>query len=422
MKTIFLLILFVGIPGFLIWSIIKNAKATLSGLVGFFSLLAIIPMFPLFRILAHTKEMSLLPSALPISLVLIGCLIAYIVLVPFCVSSAIKNCKPNFEDYAKYTKYIFCVSIIVSAFTLITLLISSNIDAGFRMKMSTIMFSEWENISRGMSDGMLIFEVVSSILVLGFSIWGFFAKARKIKEVVKNQTTDTQDKSAIKIPNISTEDIIKGAEVAKQKTTELYSKTATSYQGAFNRAKQMLLSPKTEYQAIEQKDTPHTKVLTSYILPLLLIPALFAFIGYGLIGYSYNGHHFSDAGLGFRMAIVQIIVLLGGIYLSTFIINALADNFGATKNFNRTFSLVAYAYTPMFLAGIFNIHHSLWWLLFLVGLYGLYLLFVGLKPMLKPAEDKADTYSIISLAVTVVGYIVLFQILKAIMLPDFSFH
>ena len=411
MKTVLFLIVIIGIPGALIWSIIKNAKATLLGLVGLSSLMAIIPMLTLVNILAHVNEMSAAPSIRTISLVLIVCVIGYLILTSLCIWFAIKNCKPNFENYAKFTKTIFLISIAISVITFTTLTIGSMLDAGLKKSVTEILFMEWGR----MSGTMVMVEFIGLLLIFVFAIWGLFAKSRKIKEKVQKTKTD------IKIPNISSDDIVKGAEAAKQKTTELYNKTATSYQGVFKRAKQILLSPQSEYQAIEQEDESHIKVLTSYILPLLLIPVLFAFIGYGLVGFNYGGYHYSQVNWGFRMAIIQMVVLLGGIYLSSIVINALSDNFGVTKNFNRIFSLVAYAYTPVLLAGVFHIHYSLWWIVLLVGLYGLYLVFVGLRPMLKPAKDKAVTYSIISLIVTVVGYIVLYQTLRAIIFPNYLF-
>ena len=273
----------------------------------------------------------------------------------------------------------------------------------------------------GAKNGAFISLAVLALAVLGF----FLAKKSRIVNVqvkVKETKSVSINKLTAQIPNISSENIAKGAESLKQNTTVFYHKAATIYQSVFKRVKQILFSPQTAYLEIGQEDTPHSKTLTSYILPLLVIPVLFAFIGYGLVGYTIQGYHFSSVGMGFRMAIIQIVVLVGGIYLSALIINVLADNFGVTKNFSRVFSLVAYAYTPMFLAGIFHIHHALWWLVFLVGLYGLYLLLVGLKPILKPTEDKADTYSIVSLAVPVVGYIVLFQVAKTIIWPVFFFQ
>ncbi len=172
-----------------------------------------------------------------------------------------------------------------------------------------------------------------------------------------------------------------------------------------DRIKNMLITPKTEWQAVEAQNAPHMKVLTTYVVPLALIPAVAAFIGYGLIGYSVLGVHVSNVGWGIRQAIVQYVAMLGGVYVTAFIIDALAANFGSRKEFNRAFSLVAYAYTPMFLGGVFNLLPSLSWLASLAGLYGLYLLYTGLQPMMKTPEDKQTGYFAVSLLVTILSVI-----------------
>ncbi|MDR1340376.1 MAG: hypothetical protein LBK58_10045 [Prevotellaceae bacterium] len=57
------------------------------------------------------------------------------------------------------------------------------------------------------------------------------------------------------------------------------------------RIKSILLSPKTEWQTVEAENAPHMKVFTTYVVPLALIPAIAAFVGYGLTGYSVFGVH-----------------------------------------------------------------------------------------------------------------------------------
>ncbi|GHV23153.1 YIP1 family protein [Bacteroidia bacterium] len=183
-----------------------------------------------------------------------------------------------------------------------------------------------------------------------------------------------------------------------------------------SRIKSILVSPKKEWQTIEAENEPHTKVFTSYVVPLALIPAVAAFIGYGLIGYSVLGVHVHSVSWGIRQAIVQYVAMLGGTYLTAFVINALADNFGAKKDFDRAFSLVAYAYTPMFVAGVFYILPSLSVLASLAGLYGLYLLYIGLQPMMKAPADKQTSYFVVSLIVTVAVSAVLSIVLAAILL------
>ena len=183
-----------------------------------------------------------------------------------------------------------------------------------------------------------------------------------------------------------------------------------------NRVKNILITPKTEWTAIEGENTPHAKLFTTYVLSLAVIPAIAAFIGYGLIGYSIFGIRVGSIGLGIRQAIIQFIVSAGGVYLTAVIINFLAENFGAKKNFDKAFSLVAYAYTPMFIGGIFYILPSLSILASLAGIYGLYLLYIGLKPLMNSPEDKTTVYFVISLLAMIVVYAALGFVLGIVLL------
>jgi hypothetical protein len=183
-----------------------------------------------------------------------------------------------------------------------------------------------------------------------------------------------------------------------------------------NRVKQILICPKPEWQVIDAENDLSMTVLTKYVLLLAAIPAIAAFIGYGLIGYSVLGHHFGSISFGVKQAIIQYITMVGGVYLTAFVIDALAANFGSQKNFNKAFSLVAYAYTPMFVGGIFYILHSLSWLAGLAGLYGLYLLYLGLKPMMKTPTEKQTSYFVVSLLVMIVAFFVLSMVLTTILI------
>ena len=183
-----------------------------------------------------------------------------------------------------------------------------------------------------------------------------------------------------------------------------------------DRVKNILVTPKTEWPIIEKENASHIKVLTTYVLLLAAIPAIAAFIGNGLIGYSVLGHRIASVGLGFKSAIVQYVTMVGGVYITAFVINILAENFGSRKNFDQAFSLVAYAYTPAFVGGIFYIHHSLSLLASLASLYSLYLLYIGLAPMMKTPKEKHTSYFVVSLLVMLAALILLGMILGAILI------
>ena len=183
------------------------------------------------------------------------------------------------------------------------------------------------------------------------------------------------------------------------------------------------MTPQMEYQVIEAEidSNKHVKVLTRYILLLAIIPFLFALIG-GLItgsgGFSHGWTYVfgSVVGMGFRFAFNQLFLLLGGIYITALIINETASKFGGQKNFDSAFALVAYAYTPVFLAGIFLIGRGISWLVYPVGIYGLYLLTAGLRTMMKPADEKADNYTTLAFIVAIVVFVFLWKVLALIFL------
>lgn len=181
-----------------------------------------------------------------------------------------------------------------------------------------------------------------------------------------------------------------------------------------DRVKSILVSPKATWPAIDEENAPHVKVFTNYVVLLALIPAVAAFIGYGLIGYKVFGHHYASVSLGIKHAIIQYITMVGGIYLTAFVIDILAEKFGSKKNFDKAFSLVAYAYTPMLVGGIFLIYPPLSVLTSLAGIYGLYLLYIGLTPMMKTPDEKRTTYFVVSLLVMLAAFFILSFILTAI--------
>ena len=184
------------------------------------------------------------------------------------------------------------------------------------------------------------------------------------------------------------------------------------------RARQILLTPKIEWPLIGEEKTGHARVLQSWLLPLSLIPAVAAFIGYGMIGYSVGGFQVTASlSLGLRQALLQLAATIGGAYLTAFIINALAEKYASEKNLDQAFALIAYSYTPTCLGGIFQIIPSLSIIGSLIGLYSLYLLYIGLPPLMKTPPEKNTGYFVVSLLCTIGVFIVLSAVLGAMFMP-----
>jgi hypothetical protein len=181
----------------------------------------------------------------------------------------------------------------------------------------------------------------------------------------------------------------------------------------FDRAKNILLSPKTEWQTISMEtETPHS-LLMKYVIPMALIPAIALFIGYGFIGFDVIVARISGISWGVEMAVISFISSIIGYYVSTYVIDGLAPNFGSEKNIGKSAQLVAYSYTAFWVAGIFYILPSLA-ILGLLGLYGLYLLYIGLPVLKKTPADKQVGYIVVSIIVIIVVVFVIQLIITKI--------
>jgi len=182
------------------------------------------------------------------------------------------------------------------------------------------------------------------------------------------------------------------------------------------RAKNIILTPKMEWEAVANEEPNIQQILLSYVLPLALIPTIASIIGWGLVGI----FGFTSFTYGIAMGLVQLITALLSVVLVGFVVDALAPSFGSQKNLGRAIQLVAYSMTPIWIAGILNILPTLSWLAGLIGLYGLFLMYLGLSPLMKTAEDKKIGYIVVSIIILIVIYFVLMAILSAILLAIFG--
>jgi len=178
-----------------------------------------------------------------------------------------------------------------------------------------------------------------------------------------------------------------------------------------DRAKNIIMTPKTEWPVIAAEEPNATAILTGYVIPLALIPAVASIIGYGLIGQGFM-HSFT---WGIALGVTSFVSTVLGVYLTAFVVDFLAPNFGSQKNFGRAMQLVAYAYTPAWVAGVLNIVPALGVIGSLAGLYGLYLLYLGLPHTMKTPQDKVVVYLVITVVVLLVVYMIIGAILTGIM-------
>jgi hypothetical protein len=153
------------------------------------------------------------------------------------------------------------------------------------------------------------------------------------------------------------------------------------------RVKAILLTPQTEWLVIERESGDVWSLFTQYVAILALIPAAARFIGSSLIGG--NMPIFG----GLVIALLGYVLTFVVVYVVALIIDVLAPSFGAQKNFPNALKLAVYSHTPAWLIGIFMLIPGLGFLSIIGLLYGLYLLWLGLPPLMRAPQDKAVLYA-----------------------------
>jgi hypothetical protein len=177
------------------------------------------------------------------------------------------------------------------------------------------------------------------------------------------------------------------------------------------RVKQILLSPRTEWQVIEAEPTTTTELYKTYIIPLAAIGPISQVIGYSVFGITvpFVGTYRVPIGSAISGALVAYVLTLAGTYVLALIIDGLAPTFNGQRSQIQALKVAAYSSTASWLAGIFALIPGLR-LLAILGVYSLYLLYLGLPIVMKSPRDKALGYTV----VVIVAAIVLFMIIGVI--------
>ena len=164
------------------------------------------------------------------------------------------------------------------------------------------------------------------------------------------------------------------------------------------RAKNICLTPNTEWSVIADDTTSTGTLVTGYVVPLAAVGAVAGLIGGSLVGYSvpFVGTYRTPIVAGLVAAVFGLVMAVVGILIISFIINALAPTFGAQQNSGQALKVAVYSFTPAWVAGVLRIVPALGLLGVLAALYGIYLLYLGLPRLMKCPPEKAMPYTAVS--------------------------
>lgn len=169
------------------------------------------------------------------------------------------------------------------------------------------------------------------------------------------------------------------------------------------RAKAILSDPSAEWTRIEKESGDAAYLLSSYVAVLALIPAVFGFVGACVVGAVVPGIGLVRAPImdGLFGAVFGYVVTCATVLALGLLIRVLAPMFSGRTDFDSSFKLAVYAYTPVWLAGISLLAPGLRFLE-LIGFYGAYILWTGLPRLIKTPERKVLSFTAV---IVVCGFV-----------------
>lgn len=168
------------------------------------------------------------------------------------------------------------------------------------------------------------------------------------------------------------------------------------------RVKNILITPKTEWEVIKAENTNLQVLFVNYVLPLSLLAAAGVFL-HGLIFPGVSGLKFFIVS-----AIITFVANAVSFFLSSYIIDALAGSFNSEKAINKSAQLVAYSSTPSYIASLLSFVPGIGTLISIAGMiYGIYLMYLGIGPLKKTSEEQKVAYMVVAYLVIIAIYFVI---------------
>ena len=172
------------------------------------------------------------------------------------------------------------------------------------------------------------------------------------------------------------------------------------------RVRDIILKPKDTWPIIKGERVDLKHLFINYAVPLALIPTVCGMIGMMLMGVVTPMGMVQIPILGFLLgALVGYVLHLAGLLIGAWIVKILAPYFNSKSDLTSAAKVIIYSMTPFWVAGVLNIVPGLGILAILAGLYGIYLMFLGLPVVLDTPPDKAILYLV---SILVVGFIISF--------------
>jgi hypothetical protein len=188
------------------------------------------------------------------------------------------------------------------------------------------------------------------------------------------------------------------------------SSIALSRTPFLQRAWNVLVSPREEWVRIAGELATGPSIYREYAMPLVGLAATVSFLQRWLIGtwVPFAGHVRAGLVVALEGGVASFVFGLVGLFVAALIVNLLAPAFGARRDLTQALKAAAYSATPGCVASIFSLLPALGTLIGLaMMLYGIYVLYLGVVPVMSTPKERAAGYTATIVVVGIVLGLVL---------------
>ncbi len=180
------------------------------------------------------------------------------------------------------------------------------------------------------------------------------------------------------------------------------------------RMSNILLHPNTEWHAIRDETTTYPEIILRYVGILSVIPPAAAVAGrYLFEGNIPDGVLLSSPSYLLLSNVLWYCMYVVNVMVTGAVITAIMVTVESQRRSLKGLQLAAYSFTPLFVAGLVAVIPHMRWCISLALLYGMYILYLGMRALLGMRGMKAALYTAAAgtAAAVVVGTTNLFEYL-----------
>jgi len=192
------------------------------------------------------------------------------------------------------------------------------------------------------------------------------------------------------------------------------------------RAKHIILKPTDEWNVIASEPATIGGLFTGYATPLALIPMVSTILFNGLLGISAADMMGFGSGMPLDlmaiagMAILSFIVSLVSLFVMGTLVKLVSPSFNGTSDKVQAMKLMTYASTPSWVVALVS------WIPFLGAVLGfaatvyvVYLIYLGLNPVLGVPKEKIAGFTVVIVLIYVVLVLIMSGIVAGLLYSTF---